>query len=115
MLHCLRRLVVEKAQVWDGVAGDGCPVYLGPKCLPSVRRRLSSACAGRRLGMQEYNCGAISRTDCPCIHLSSQNFTVCPSPRDVVVEAKKKARSFAMNWRSRPLQAWCSSVLSSHY
>jgi hypothetical protein len=48
----------------------------------------------------------------PVSNQSSQNFVVSPLP-SIMVEAKKKPRSSAMNWRSKPLQAWFSSVRRS--
>ena len=57
------------------------------------------------LGTQECRRGAISRTERPPIHLSSQNRARWPLPIVMVVEARKSARSSGANCRSRPFQA----------
>lgn len=61
-------------------------------------------------GIVAYRRGAILVTEHPSIQRSSQNKAWCSFPSCMVVEARKKARSSALNCRLRPPQALALSV-----
>jgi hypothetical protein len=56
-------------------------------------------------------CGASSPMEWTLSHLSSQNLVVSPSPRIMCMEAKNRACSSAVGWRSSLFQRRPSSVL----